>query len=111
MADNTLIIDDLHVNVAGKEILKGVDLEIKQGEIHALLGPNGSGKSTLAYTIAGHPKYEVTQGRIIWQGEDVLAMSPDERRTLGIPDNMIRLSCGIENVEDMIADLKQALEA
>src|SRR5438270_2494091 len=84
MADNTLIIDDLHVNVAGKEIRKGVDLEIKQGEIHALLGPNGSGKSTLAYTIAGHPKYEVTQGRIIWQGEDVLAMSPDERAKRGL---------------------------
>jgi Fe-S cluster assembly ATP-binding protein len=84
MAENTLIIDDLHVNVAGKEILKGVDLEIKQGEIHALLGPNGSGKSTLASTIAGHPKYEVTQGRIIWQGEDVLALSPDERAKRGL---------------------------
>jgi Fe-S cluster assembly ATP-binding protein len=84
MADNTLIIDDLHVNVAGREILKGLDLEVKQGEIHALLGPNGSGKSTLAYTIAGHPKYEVTQGRILWQGEDVLAMSPDERAKHGL---------------------------
>jgi Fe-S cluster assembly ATP-binding protein len=84
MADNTLIIDDLHVNVAGREILKGLDLEVKQGEIHALLGPNGSGKSTLAYTIAGHPKYEVTQGRILWQGDDVLAMSPDERAKRGL---------------------------
>jgi len=84
MAENTLIIDDLHVNVAGREILKGLDLEVKQGEIHALLGPNGSGKSTLAYTIAGHPKYEVTQGRILWQGEDVLAMSPDERAKRGL---------------------------
>src|SRR5919204_668371 len=84
MVDNTLIIDDLHVNVAGREILKGLDLEVKQGEIHALLGPNGSGKSTLAYTIAGHPKYEVTQGRILWQGEDVLAMSPDERAKRGL---------------------------
>src|SRR5262245_3814556 len=84
MADNTLMIDDLHVNVAGREILKGLDLEVKQGEIHALLGPNGSGKSTLAYTIAGHPKYEVTQGRILWQGEDVLAMAPDERAKRGV---------------------------
>jgi Fe-S cluster assembly ATP-binding protein len=84
MADNTLIIDDLHVSVAGREILKGVDLEIKQGEIHALLGPNGSGKSTLAYTIAGHPKYEVTQGRILWQGEDVAEVEPDERAKRGV---------------------------
>jgi Fe-S cluster assembly ATP-binding protein len=84
MADNTLIIDDLHVNVAGKEILKGVDLEIKQGEIHALLGPNGSGKSTLASTIAGHPKYEVTQGRILWQGEDMVDLPPDERAKRGL---------------------------
>jgi len=84
MADYTLVVDDLHVNVAGREILKGVDLEVKQGEIHALLGPNGSGKSTLAYTIAGHPKYEVTQGRILWQGDDVLAMSPDERAKRGL---------------------------
>jgi Fe-S cluster assembly ATP-binding protein len=84
MADNTLIIDDLHVNVAGREILKGLDLEIKQGEIHALLGPNGSGKSTLASTIAGHPKYEVTQGRILWQGEDMVGLPPDERARRGL---------------------------
>jgi Fe-S cluster assembly ATP-binding protein len=84
MAENTLIIDDLHVNVAGRQILKGLNLEVKQGEIHALLGPNGSGKSTLAYTIAGHPKYEVTQGRVLWRGEDVLAMAPDERAKAGL---------------------------
>lgn len=85
---STLEIKNLHVSVATedgtKEILKGVDLVIKSGETHAIMGPNGSGKSTLAYTIAGHPKYEVTEGEIIFDGQDVLAMSPDERARAGV---------------------------
>lgn len=84
----TLQISDLHVSVetdqGAREILRGVDLTINQNEIHAVMGPNGSGKSTLAYTIAGHPKYEVTQGSITLDGEDVLEMSVDERAKAGL---------------------------
>src|ERR1700732_3465239 len=79
-----LVIQDLHVNVEGKEILKGVNLTIPTGEVHALMGPNGSGKSTLAYTVMGHPKYEVTQGQIIFKGEDIRDLEPDERPRRGI---------------------------
>lgn len=85
---STLEIKNLHVSVATedgtKEILRGVDLVIRSGETHAIMGPNGSGKSTLAYTIAGHPKYEVTQGEITFDGQDVLEMSPDERARAGV---------------------------
>jgi Fe-S cluster assembly ATP-binding protein len=84
----TLEIKNLHVSVeteAGKkEILRGVDLVIRSGETHAIMGPNGSGKSTLAYSIAGHPKYEVTEGEILLDGENVLEMSPDERARAGL---------------------------
>ena len=69
-----LRIESLRVAVEGKEILRGVDLTIKQGEVHALMGPNGSGKSTLSYALMGHPNYEVTGGSITIDGEDVLAM-------------------------------------
>lgn len=79
-----IIIRDLHVNVAGREILKGVDLIVKQGEVHALMGPNGTGKSTLAYTLMGHPGYQVTQGEVIFRGKNVLELKPDERSRLGI---------------------------
>ena len=85
---STLKITDLHVTVeteqGTKQILRGVDLEINSGETHAIMGPNGSGKSTLAYTIAGHPKYTVTQGSITLDGEDVLEMSVDERARAGL---------------------------
>jgi Fe-S cluster assembly ATP-binding protein len=85
---STLEINDLHVSVeteAGtKEILRGVDLAVQAGQIHAIMGPNGSGKSTLAYSIAGHPKYTVTQGTVTLDGEDVLAMKVDARARAGL---------------------------
>ena len=84
----TLEIRDLHVSVdtedGPKEILKGVDLTIEQGQTHAIMGPNGSGKSTLAYSVAGHPKYHVTSGSVTLDGADVLAMTVDERARAGL---------------------------
>jgi Fe-S cluster assembly ATP-binding protein len=77
-------IENLHVSIEDKEILKGVNLTVNTGEIHALMGPNGSGKSTLAYVIAGHPAYEVTEGSIRYQGEDILEWEPDERARKGL---------------------------
>src|SRR6059058_5496818 len=79
-----LVIRDLHVAVEDTPILKGVDLTVKSGETHAIMGPNGSGKSTLAYSIAGHPKYTVTGGTVTLDGEDVLAMSVDQRARAGV---------------------------
>lgn len=79
-----LVINDLHVEIDGKEILKGVNLEINSHEIHAIMGPNGNGKSTLLSTIMGHPTYTVTQGSITFDGEDVLEMEVDERSRAGI---------------------------
>jgi Fe-S cluster assembly ATP-binding protein len=88
---STLEIRDLHVTVEApdeaqgvKEILRGVDLTVRSGETHAIMGPNGSGKSTLAYSIAGHPKYTVTSGTVTLDGEDVLAMTVDERARAGL---------------------------
>jgi len=85
---STLEIRDLHVSVETKEgakpILRGVDLTVSAGQTHAIMGPNGSGKSTLAYSLAGHPKYEITSGSVLLDGEDVLAMSVDERARAGM---------------------------
>ncbi len=82
MAD--LEIRNLHVRAGEKEILRGLDLEVSKGEIHALMGPNGSGKSTLANTIMGHPNLEVTDGQIIFKGEDITEAAPDERARMGL---------------------------
>jgi len=79
-----LEINDLHVSIDGKEILKGVTLTVNQGEIHAIMGPNGTGKSTLAYTLMGHPSYQVTKGEVHFKGQNLLDLKPDERSRLGI---------------------------
>lgn len=79
-----LEIKNLHVSIEDKEILKGVSLIVKQGEVHAIMGPNGTGKSTLAYTLMGHPNYAVTQGEVIFKGQNVLELEPDERSRLGM---------------------------
>lgn len=84
MAASTLTIKELHVAIDGKEILKGVNLEIKGGEIHAVMGPNGTGKSTLASAIMGHPSYEITSGTVTLDGQDVLDMEVDERAKAGL---------------------------
>jgi Fe-S cluster assembly ATP-binding protein len=79
-----LKIENLHVEIDGNEIVKGLDLEVGKGEIHAIMGPNGSGKSTLANVLMGHPRYEVTGGSVTFEGEDVLELEPDERAKLGM---------------------------
>lgn len=77
-------IRNLHVSIEGREILKGVDLVVNQGEVHAIMGPNGTGKSTLAYTLMGHPHYEVTEGEILFKGQNLVELEPDVRAHLGL---------------------------
>jgi Fe-S cluster assembly ATP-binding protein len=84
VSDQGLRVTNLHANVAGNEILKGIDLTVEPGKVHALMGPNGSGKSTLAFSLAGHPSYEVTQGTATLDGEDILALPADKRARAGL---------------------------
>jgi Fe-S cluster assembly ATP-binding protein len=79
-----LVIRNLHVSIDDKPILKGLNLVVKQGEVHAIMGPNGTGKSTLAYTLMGHPSYQVTEGEVIFKGQDLLSLEADERSRLGL---------------------------
>ena len=79
-----LVISGLEVSIGAKKILKGLDLTVKQGEVHALMGPNGSGKTSLAYTLMGHPEYRVDAGTVTWRGQDLLTLSPDKRARLGV---------------------------
>lgn len=84
MKESLLRIEGLHAGIGGKEILKGIDLDIRPGEIHAIMGPNGAGKSTLGAVLTGKPGYEVTSGRVSFMGRDLLAMAPDERSWAGL---------------------------
>ncbi|MGI6741748.1 MAG: Fe-S cluster assembly ATPase SufC [Brevefilum sp.] len=79
-----LEIKNLQVSIEGNEIIKGLNLKVKQGEVHAIMGPNATGKSTLAYTVMGHPRYEVDKGDILWNGKSILEMAPDERSREGV---------------------------
>jgi Fe-S cluster assembly ATP-binding protein len=79
-----LKVENLRVEIDGQEIIKGLDLEVGRGEVHAIMGPNGSGKSTLANVLMGHPRYEITDGSVTFEGEDVLELEPDERAKLGL---------------------------
>ena len=84
MPESLLVVDNLHVAVEGKEILKGLNLEVQVGEVHALMGPNGSGKSTLSFCLLGHPKYQITSGSIRFRGQDVTTLAPDARAKMGM---------------------------
>ncbi len=124
MAD-TFEIQDLRVSIEDKQILKGVNLVVRKGEVHALMGPNGSGKSTLANAILGHPKYTVTGGKILMKGEDILEMETDERARKGLflafqypcevpgvrQSNFLRLACNARLGREMdVTDFYSKLE-
>ena len=79
-----LEVKDLHAGIDGKEILKGLNLQVKKGEVHAIMGPNGSGKSTLSKVLAGHPTYEVISGEVLYEGKNLLELEPDERARAGV---------------------------
>src|SRR3954449_5199237 len=79
-----LEVKDLHAGIDGKEILKGLNLQVRKGEVHAIMGPNGSGKSTLSKVLAGHPSYEVLSGEVLYEGKDLLELEPDERARAGL---------------------------
>ena len=79
-----LEVKDLHAGIDGKEILKGLNLQVRKGEVHAIMGPNGSGKSTLSKVLAGHPSYEVTSGEVLFDGKNLLELEPDERAREGV---------------------------
>lgn len=124
-----LTIEDLHVTVEDKPILRGVDLTIEQGKVHALMGPNGSGKSTMANVLLGHPAYEITQGRIVFRGEDITELAPEQRAKAGLflafqypvevtgvsVSNFLRTAMGAVRgkdvpVREFLAELKSAME-
>ena len=127
---NKLEIKDLHVSIGDKEIIKGFNLTVKEGEIHAIMGPNGSGKSTLSYAIMGHPKYAITKGEILFNGQNINEMKTDERAKLGLflcfqypmevqgvqVANFLRLASnnihgGSEQVSDFRKRLKEDMKA
>ena len=126
MSHPLLVVDNLHVAVDGKEILKGLSLTVNAGEVHALMGPNGSGKSTLSFCLMGHPKYEITAGTIRHQGEDLSPLSPDARAKRGIflafqyptaiPGvtiaNFLRAALrGVRGADVPVKEFRQAVEA
>src|SRR2546430_10784267 len=102
-----LDIKDLHATIDGKEILKGVDFQVKQGEIHAVMGPNGSGKSTLASTVMGHPKYIVTKGDILFDHESILKLAPDVRARKGLDRKSTRLNSSHSQISYAVFCLKK----